>query len=192
MITINEIGSAIYGAYRLAIRDPVGMAYFDRTREGALKSFVAAGLLLPFHVVIVVTRWSEDAPNMSFEWVFVIECLAYVISWTIFPVLMIGVARWIDRSDRYYDFLVSYNWASLVAITVRFPVFAIRHLEILPEPAAQALVLVLLIFLLSYGWFVLKTSLDITGGLAAGLTVAELLLGVMIVDVIDTIIRADT
>lgn len=188
MITINEIGSAIYGAYRLARRDPGGMAYFDRTRKGAIRSFYAAILLLPFHAIIVAGRWWDDMAILSLQRMVAIESLTYVISWTIFPVLMIWIARSIDRSDRYYDFLVSFNWASLVTIVARFPLFVIRRLELLPEPIADILVLALVVAVLLYRWYVLKTALNIGGGLAGGLTAAALFASLLIRDVASTLI----
>lgn len=189
MITINEIGSAIYGAYRLARRDSGGMAYFDRTREGAIRSFYAAGLLLPFHAIIVLGRWWEDMAILSVQRMVAIESLAYVIGWTVFPVLMIWIARSIDRSDRYFDFLVAYNWASLVTIVVRFPLFVFRRLELLPGLVTDILVLVLLVVLLIYRWYVLKTALSIGGGLAGGLTAAALFTNLLIRDVASTLIE---
>lgn len=191
MITVNEVGSAVFGAFRLACRDPGGMAYFDRSREGALKSFYAAGILLPFYIFFVVTRWWDDFETLSAARVFLIEALTYVIAWTIFPVLMIGITKWIDRTDRFFDFVVAYNWASVVAMAVRFPAVVIQRFELLPDPVVDMMILALVIVLVIYGWYVIKTSLDVGGGLAGGLTAAEFILGLVLSDVTTAIIKGD-
>ncbi len=191
MITVNEVGSAVFGAFRLACRDPGGMAFFDRSREGALKSFYAAGILLPFYIFFVVTRWWDDFETLSAVRVFLIESLTYVIAWTIFPVLMIGITKWIDRTDRFFDFVVAYNWASVVAMAVRFPAVVIQRFELLPDPVVDMMILALVIVLVVYGWYVIKTSLDVGGGLAAGLTASEFILGLVLSDVTTAIIEGN-
>lgn len=194
MITINEIGSGVYGAYRLARRDPGGMAFFDRSRIGALKSFFAAGLLLPFFGFFVITRWWEkmDLGMVTLERVLIFESLNYVIAWTIFPVFMIGISRWIDRSDRYFDFLVASNWAAVMVMGIRFPGVVIQELELLPEPALDIMIFTLIAVWLFYSWYVYKTALDIGGGLAAALTAAGFFLRLLVGDVISTIIGGGT
>ena len=194
MITVKEIGSAVYGAYRLARRDPGGMAFFDRTRNGALKSFYAAGLLVPFYGFFVITHWWEkmELGLVPLDRVLIFSSLNYVIAWTIFPVLMISISGWIDRSDRFYDFVVANNWQAVVAMVVRFPAVLIKRLEILPEPLEGIMSLLIIAVLLVYSWYVFKTALKIGGGLAASLTAAEFFLGLLIGDVIGAIIRGDT
>lgn len=194
MITINEIGSAVYGAYRLARRDPGGMDFFDRSRAGALRSFVAASLLLPFYGFFVISFWWEklDQGLVALDRVLIFGSLNYVIAWTIFPVMMISISRWIDRPDRYFDFLVATNWASVVAMAIRFPAVLIKRLEILPEPAVDTMMLILLAVVLFYSWYVFKTALKIGGGLAGSLTAADFFLGLMVGNVINTIISGGT
>lgn len=194
MITVNEIGSGVYGAYRLARRDPGGMAFFDRTRNGALKSFYAAVLLLPFYGFFVITFWWENMELglVPLDRVIIFSLLNYLIAWTIFPVLMISISRWIDRSDHYYDFLIANNWASVVAMAVRFPAVLAKRLEVFPEPLEVVISLTLIAVLLVYSWYIFKTSLKIGGGLAGSLTAAEFFLGLWVGDMIGTMIAGGT
>lgn len=189
MIRVNEVGSAVFGAYRLACRDPGGMAFFDRSREGAIKSFYAAGLLLPFYLFIVLTRWWQELEGLSPAYVFTVEFLYLVIAWTAFPVLMIGICKWIDREDRYFDFIVATNWASVLTVVVRFPVIFVQRFELLPEPVVDLLILIVMTLVLVYVWYVKKTVLDIGAGMAAALTAADFILGALIRDVCSAIMK---
>ena len=189
MITVNEMGSAVFGAYRLACRDPGGMAFFDSSREGAIKSFYAAALLAPFYVVFIMMRWWDEMGALSPAYIFTIEFLRLVIIWTAFPVLMISISKWIDREERYFAYLVAANWATVLTMLIRFPVVLTHRLELLPEPIVELLLFVVMALVLIYVWYVKKTALDITGGLAAGLTAAEFFLGALIRDVSGAIIK---
>ncbi len=189
MITVNEMGSAVFGAYRLACRDPGGMAFFDRTPSGALKSFYAAGLLLPFYVFLIVTRWWDELDTLSAAHVFTVEFFRLVIAWTAFPVLMISICKWIDREERFFVYLVAANWATVVAMAVRFPVVLAHRVGLLPEPIVDLLFFAVMSLILVYFWYVKKTALDINGGLAAGLTAADFFLGALIRDVSSAMIR---
>ena len=40
----------------------------------------------------------------------VVETIAYVIAWVAFPLAMLTVTRWLNRSHRFFDFMVPYNW----------------------------------------------------------------------------------
>ena len=47
MLTLSEIGHAVYGAWRLAFFDPNGMRYFDQSLTGFWRSFRLAIWLAP-------------------------------------------------------------------------------------------------------------------------------------------------
>lgn len=192
MITINEIGSAVYGAYRLARRDPNGMTFLDRSPEGALKSFYAAALLLPIHLVLVIANnWEffEKGPSIA-TWM-VLDALTYIIGWTLIPALMISITHWIDRWNRFFDYVVAYNWMQVVMSVVWLPLHALRLTEAIPEELFTILGLALLAVLLVYAWFVFKVSLDIGGGLAASLVAGDYMLSLMSFQVFDTVIYGE-
>ena len=190
MITVNEMGSAVFGAYRLACRDPGGMAFFNNSREGAIKSFYAAALLVPFYIAFITMRWWDEMDVLSPVYIFTIEFLRLVIVWTAFPVLMISISKWIDREERYFAYLVAANWATVLTMLLRFPVVLTLRFELLPESIVKLLSFAVITLVLVYFWYVKKTALDIAGGMAAGLTAAEFFLGALIRDVSAAIIKS--
>ncbi len=185
-----EATRSIYGAWRLARADPGGMSFFDRSALGAARSFYAAILLLPFFIVLEATRFSEELAALPLGPWLLVEILSYIISWTAFPVVMIQLSRLIGREHRYFDFLVAYNWSSIIQVGIYFPVAVLGGLEVLPESVTSVLILLVTIAVLVYQWFVTRTSLEIEGGLAAGLVLADLILAILITRYADAMIGA--
>ncbi len=192
MITINEIGSGLYGAYRLARRDIGGMTFLDRSPEGAVKSFYAAALLLPIHLVLTVAdEWEFLTTTPSIPTWLILEAITYVIGWTLVPVLMISITHWIDRWDRYCDYVVAYNWSQAIMAVVWFPLHTLRLAQVISDTVFTVLGLPLLAVTLFYMWFVFKTSLKITGAMAASLVAGDYVLTLMRFQVFENVIYGE-
>ena len=177
MISINEIASAVYGTYRFARRDPGGLAYFDRSAEGAIRSFFAAVLLLPVHFALTVADKWDFLQIASIPHWFALEVTLYVIGWTLIPLIMVTVTRWIDRWDQFCDFIVAYNWSHILITAVWVPLQILRIAEIIPLQVFQLFGFGLLFAVLVYRWFLVKVSLNIDGGMAAALVAGEYFIG---------------
>lgn len=192
MITVNEIGSGLYGAYRLAWRDSGGMAFLDRSPEGAVKSFYAAALLLPIHLVLTIAdEWEFLTRTASIPTWLVLEATTYVIGWTLIPVLMISITHWIDRWDRFCDYVVAYNWSQVIMGVVWLPLHTLRLTQVISDTVFTALGLPLLAVTLVYMWFVFKVSLKTTGGMAASLVAGDYVLSLMRFQVFETVIYGE-
>lgn len=190
-MTINEIASAVYGTYRLAKRDPGGLDYLDRSSEGAVKSFYAAVIVLPIHAVLTTASKWEFLQKAEIPTWFAFELVFYVIGWTLFPVLMITITRWIDRWNRFPDFLVAYNWSHIIILAAWLPLQFLRLTELVPMPVFHMLGLGLLVIVLYYRWFFFKVSLDITGGMAAALVASDYVLGLVMFQVSESIVYGE-
>lgn len=181
MITINEVGSAIYGAFRLAKLDPGGMAYFDRSANGALNSFYAAVLILPFDFAkLVAIKWEYLSKTESIPTWLALVSIGYVISWTLIPVLMIFVTPWLDRWDRYCHYVVAYNWSRVIVTAAFLPLHTLRLTGLMPTSVFQFLGQGLWMVSLFYLWFVFKVSLKVSGGMAASLVAAQFAIGLVL------------
>ncbi|MGQ9365582.1 hypothetical protein [Azospirillum sp. ST 5-10] len=184
-LTVRDIAYSVVGAFRLARFDATGHECFDRSPEGAAKSFYAALLVLPAYAVLLVLRlWEEmqTAPTLQFV---AVEAVAYVISWTAFPVAMISVSAMLDRADRYPGFVCAYNWSSVVQMSVYLPAVLLAESALLPPGIAEGLVFGVMMAMLTYQWFVMRTALDIAGATAAALVLLDLFLSALITDYAD-------
>ena len=175
MVTINEVVQSVFGAYRLARLDPNGMALFDSSREGALNSFYAAALLLPFHLVFLALQWGGR--DVSFFAVIIVEAIFYVISWTAFLVIAIPIVRLMNRSDNYFAFVSAYNWSTVIQMALLFPIVLITASGAVSVQSAELLILGAYLLLLLYQGYVIRTALKIGGFEAAGMVILDFFLG---------------
>lgn len=184
-LTARDVAYSVFGAYRLARFDPTGLQYMDRTREGAWKSFYAAVIVLPAWALLLAIRLWDQVQDTPLVQVAAVEAIAYVISWTAFPVLMHSITRMLDRSARYMDFVCAYNWSSVVQMAVYLPVVVLAATGLLPPALSESLVFAVMLAMLTYQWFVMRTALDIAGVTAAALVLVDLFLSALITDVAD-------
>jgi hypothetical protein len=184
-LTARETVYSIFGAYRLALLDKTGLNYLDRSPEGALRSFYAALIVLPAYALLVVLRLWDVLPEVSLLRFTAVEGVAYVISWTAFPLAMFYISGLLDRSGRYFDFLSAYNWSSIIQMGVYLPVVAIADSGLVPEGLGEGMVLVVTMLVLIYQWFIARTTLDISGGSAAGIVLLDMILAVFITGTAD-------
>lgn len=184
-LTARETVYSIFGAYRLAMLDKTGLNYLDRSPEGAIRSFNAALIVLPAYAVLVVLRLWDVLPDVSLLRFITVEGLAYVISWSAFPLVMFYISGLLDRSERYFDFLSAYNWSAVIQMGVYLPVVAVADSGLMPTGVDEGLVLAVTMLVLMYQWFIARTTLDINGGSAAGVVLLDMILAVFITGVSD-------
>src|SRR5687768_1174023 len=116
----TEVQLAVGGALRLARGDRRGLGFFDTSIDGFWRSFRAGLICYPLYLLLLSFRigtaqW-EAAGAVP---VIAVETIAYVIAWVAFPLLILPLARWLGREDRFLPFMVAYNW-SQIPTTVLF------------------------------------------------------------------------
>jgi len=174
MLTTAEIVRSVYGAIRLARLDPIGMEWLDRSPEGCWRSFRVAILLLPLECIMTGIVISQASALEPIARVLAVGIIAYVISWTVFPVLSHPLVRALGREERFPAFVTAINWSRVVVYAVAVPT-ALLVVEG-PIELGRFLQIAFYIVFVGYHWFIIKTSLDIPGPGALGLALMELLL----------------
>src|SRR5204863_5758857 len=102
----TEVQLAVGGALRLACGDRRGLGFFDISIDGFWRSFRAGVICYPLYLVLLIFRipeayWAQSgAPT-----ILVVETIAFVISWVAFPLLILPVARFLRRDDRFLAFM---------------------------------------------------------------------------------------
>ncbi len=182
MIPLAEALRSVYAAARLARLDASALALFDCSREGAVRSFFAAVLLAPVILAMVALDTAQDPPGAGFLQIVVVESLTYLISWTAFLAVMSVLVGPLGRQDRFFHLVVAYNWSAVIQVALLTPVELVNRFALLPGPLADLLVLVAGAAVLTYLWFVIKASLDLTGPTAALLVVLDLAMALSITD----------
>ncbi|MFO1127144.1 MAG: hypothetical protein U1E66_01705 [Rhodospirillales bacterium] len=172
MLTLQEVISSLYGAWRLARFDARGMAFFDTTLGGFWRSFFAAVLVAPAYVLVVSTGGGAvHGDTVRFG---LAETIGYILSWVAFPVVMEWLTRQLGCRARYLSYITAYNWASVIEHLLLLPVLVITARNLLPDAAGQLLWLVTLVFIVVYAWFVTRTALAVTTLTAAAIVFLDI------------------
>ncbi|BBK33831.1 hypothetical protein EDC65_3667 [Stella humosa] len=175
-----EIAHWLDGAWRLACRDPAGMARFDGSLDTFWKSFFAAVLALPFFALLVMLRDLPVEPRGGTGVVLVTEAISYVASWAAFPLAMVYLSAAIGRRDRYLAFIAAFNWSAMIQVTLFLAATGLAALDLLPDGITQGIAFGVTMLVLAYEWFIVRVGLGVGGWIASGVVFLDLALGIVI------------
>jgi len=180
MITAREASIAMSGAWRLARFDAAGLEFFDNTVEAFWRSFYAALVVLPAYAILFALRFHGVAVTSGPVTVFVVESIAYVIAWTAFPLAMFHLSRRLGRSKLYCRYIVAYNWATVLQITLLLIVTGITQTDLLPRGLAALLTMIAMIGIMCYQWFIARSALEVTPPVAVGIVLLDLVISILL------------
>ena len=176
-----EARFALTGLMRLVRGDRGGLGCFDRSVDGFWRSFRAAIPCYPLYLLLLTMRVAAaDWQHAGGLRIVTVETIAYVISWTIFPLLMLNLTRRIGRADRFFDFMVPYNWYQLPQSALFVLIGLLSAGGPAGSPAPQAIGLAAAVAVLGFEWYLARVALDTTRAAAALVVVVDLMLGALI------------
>ena len=176
-----EVRLALVGALRLAKGDRGGLSCFDRSLDGFWRSFRAAVIAYPLYLILLMMRVTiAEWERSGGFYIIVVETIAYVIAWVAFPLAMLTVTRWLNRSHRFFDFMVPYNWSQLPQSALFVLVGLQSTSDAISAQPAQVIKIAAAIAVLGYEWFIARVALETTAAAAALVVLVDLVLGVLI------------
>ncbi len=185
----TEISTALHGAIRLAQLDAGGLKFFDRSSGGFWRSFFAAIMIAPAHLILLY--WSQELPGSAGVLrTTAVELISYAMRWLAYPFAMLFVLDFLGRRERYFDYLVPYNWVNIPQVGLLLFVTGLRVLGLLPTMLSDFLSLIAFVSILIYQWFVARVGLRISGTAAIALVLLDLVLGLSIGWVTEYLLRA--
>lgn len=188
MISAQELSKSLVGAMRLARGDPGGIELFDDTEESFWRSFWALVFAAPLYFVLVMPPTEGAQVPASTTRYFLVEGLAYVIGWFLWPLVMVYLARLMRRSDRYFRYIIAYNWAQVVSMTFLVSLLVFSN-ALFGSQAMQLLGFVGMLLILLYEWFIARTALRASGMQAAGLVALNFGIAVVLQLITDPMAR---
>ena len=176
-----EVWVALTGALRLARGDPGGLLCFDASEQGFWRSFRAAVLCYPLYLILLAFPIElGDAPQVDAWRVLVVETIHYVISWIAFPLMMLPLVDWLQRSDRFFGFMVAYNLCQ-VPQTVVFAAIALAGgVGLLSAEGMLIADLIAGLAALVYEWYVSRVALAVSRPRAALVILADVVLATVL------------
>jgi len=170
------ISRSLRGAWELAKLNPKGMDYFDLSAEGFWRSFWAIAVVAPFFLlwVYIIQKITQENPVPQ---PILSEVIGYFIGLPFFAIFMAIFTRFLKIETCYSAMIIAYNWMSVIIYAAVLPI----SLLLVPSPfsssAAEVVYLLAFVYLhIIVLWFLFKTSLRISGFLAAGVLLFSLLL----------------
>jgi hypothetical protein len=180
MLTLAEIGPALYGAWRLAHFDADGLRYFDRSMHGFWRSFRVAVLAAPLVIVILGADLSQMHIGGGWARVIIAETIAYLMSWVAYPLAAFYLVHLIDREHDYVGFITALNWSTLLQYAFLVPIHVVANSGLLSTGLADGLVFGGQFAILAYEWFITRTALRIPGLTAAGFVLVDFVIGYLV------------
>lgn len=165
MISFAEIRYSVAGAFRLARGDAGGLAHFDDSVERFWRSFWAAAICAPMYVITILAIEREKPVD---DWTYTILATAaiYAIGWTLWPLVMVYLADWVQRGHHYVRYVQAYNWAQVVGATVQAVVVLLS--VGMGSKGQEALLALTWLMILLYEWYVTRAALEVSGLQAVG------------------------
>ncbi len=178
MLTLREVSSGLYGAWRLLWRDPTAMAWFDRSLAGAIRSFWAAAICYPGFVILLLTRLSQSELHSSAVFpILLVESIGYVIGWCAYPLAALPFCRWLVPEERALGFIIAYNWSQVLQTGVLLPVALFGALDLVPPYIIAYADFVAYLAILVYEWFIARIALDAGRLPATALVLLDIVIG---------------
>lgn len=178
MVSFKEISGSLYGVYLIARRDKFALDYFNISMAGFYNSFAALALALPLFALENAIDYKGIQTETGFVPFLLLLCLALVVSWGGFLLVLGVLARYIGFFDRFSLFVTAYNWAQLALVGIWLPLSIITSGLFPPE-------MVSIIYLLFIGasyvylWQILRITLNLSSIMAAGFAFLEFLIAVL-------------
>jgi len=178
--TIREAAYGIHGVFRLLRFDRSGLAFFDASAVGAMRSFWLAPVLFPAFLLISMLQMWGILGEVGFAEFLLVEAVAYVIGWTLYPLAAWYVAERLDRADRYTGYLTAYNWFVVPQAALWLPLVAAVGGGLVPEALGGLLLTLFGFLVLVYHWFIAREALELPGPASFGLVVLDVLLAAFV------------
>jgi hypothetical protein len=178
VITLSEVTRGIYGAWRLALGQRDGLAWFDASPTGALRSFFAALIAFPIATILLAFDLARFEVAASAPQIALVYTLAYALDWAAFPLVVHGLGPSLGYEAHFLRYIPALNWSRVMELAVLLPGGIILGTGI----SGPLLIIPALLFaaVVLYHWYVAKVALDISNGKAASLVAINIFIGVMI------------
>jgi hypothetical protein len=188
---IGETLKSMYGAYRLALGDKNGLSYFNMTYVGFWRSFTAAMLIFPPFALLLTIRYIFNDNDINLLRFSSIHSIGYIIGWAAFPLLVFYLNEIFNNSERFLNYIIAYNWASVLQNFIYLPFIILIEVNLLHGNITTLIGLFLLGLMLLYNWYITKTALEISNSFACALVCIDFILSIFLNSVIQGMLHAN-
>jgi hypothetical protein len=173
-----ELRLALSGTLRLAVGDRRGLSCFDASIVGFWRSFRAAAICYPLYLFLLALRVTHAQwQHSGVATILIVETIDYVVAWVAFPLLILPLCDALRRDDRFFAFIVAYNW-SQVPQTALFAIIGFDAFTgLLSSGSLPGAELAAAVATLVYEWYIARVALAVGAAAATLIVLIDLLLG---------------
>ena len=180
MMNAREAGYAILGAWQLAKFDANGLRFLENTPAAFYRSFFAAIIVLPGYAILVLLRLIDQPVPAGPFTVFLAQAIAYVIGWVAFPLAMYYFTHATNRGKWFCRYMVAYNWAVVLQITLFLAVKSIAESGLVPPGIGALMTMAAAVAIMAYQWFIARVGLEITAPAAVGIVFIDMIISLLL------------
>jgi hypothetical protein len=180
MLSIQEISSSIYGAWRLARVDREGMNWFNHSIAGFWHSFFVAVLVAPLLAPVLVFRFIGSTDEFDVGHTIASELISYGLGWIVFPIVALLVCRLMNLTEDYVSYIIAYNWSHIIPAALILPIVLSAILGLVPSDLVDFALLAVTFAVFGYRWFIARVALSADGLTAAALVVLEVIIDLLL------------
>jgi hypothetical protein len=178
MISLAETRYACRGLFRILRFDSGFLHCFDRSRDGALRSFwIYVPLLLLDWAQLILLHDPQQPALSGRMWAALV--IAHIINILYFPLFLLWIGRYIDRASKAVGCITVYNWLNLVTLVFATPMTLLGWAGASDNVLLVIQVVSLGLFLVCEG-YVLAVCLQISGLFACAFVALDFVFGDML------------
>ncbi len=155
-----------------------GLRLLDGSAATAWRSFLALLIAAPLYLALKLVSTPPLPRGIDPIRLVTAEAIGYVVSWFATALIMLAVARVLDREPRWPLFVAAWNWSNVVQLAVFFAAAVVA--TVLPAALAGGVTFAALGYVLWLQWFVAREAFAIPGLRAVGVVGVDLVLGLFL------------
>lgn len=187
----EEVARSLAGAWDLLQRRTSGLRRFDFTARGFYHSFWSLPLAAPAFVTVLAGERAREGllvegAGLFDDWQLVGHAFWFLAAtWLMLPVIGYGFARMLNLQHRIVPFIIACNWSSVFAALFLATPALIYAIGWATPGLTTLYAFAFLFIVVQMRWFVAKSTLGVSGGVAAVLIACEVVsasaMGVLVV-----------
>jgi hypothetical protein len=150
VISGRELAFGLLGAWRLVRNDASGLQYFDRTPQGALRSFWVMLLVAPAYAILVMLALNRGGVFEIGLRQILLAGGIYIVGWLLFPVILLRLAPRLGREREVPGYIAANNWTQILITALSLFLSAVATAVSNPIAELFNLALLALVGLMQY------------------------------------------
>jgi len=180
----REVANVILGLWKIALIDKKCFNFFSGTEEGFWRSFQAAAVIAPLHLIYEWGLYINSENTSPFLRVFTIEILEYVILWVLYPLVMIYISKALKREEKYFIYMTAYNWFQMGIGLILMPIVILSVFGKINLQASNILETIIFLSYIFYSIFIAREALKIPTGSSLSIVLIDILLTLMVSQIV--------